>query len=59
MKNQKTVEVIAPQQEAPAQVAEAQVEDPSLHKIISPMVGTFYHSSPDAPAYVKVGDKVK
>lgn len=33
--------------------------DESLHKITSPMVGTFYQSpSPDAPAYVKVGDKV-
>jgi acetyl-CoA carboxylase biotin carboxyl carrier protein len=30
-----------------------------LHKITSPMVGTFYHSaSPEASAYVKVGDKV-
>lgn len=35
------------------------VEDSSLHKITSPMVGTFYHApSPDAPAYVKVGDRV-
>ena len=35
------------------------VNDSSLHKITSPMVGTFYQaSSPDAPAYVKVGDKV-
>ncbi|MDN4607784.1 acetyl-CoA carboxylase biotin carboxyl carrier protein [Sporosarcina highlanderae] len=33
--------------------------DPSLHKITSPMVGTFYQSSsPDAPAYVKKGDSV-
>jgi len=31
----------------------------SLHKITSPMVGTFYQApSPDSPAYVKVGDKV-
>ncbi|QCR32824.1 acetyl-CoA carboxylase biotin carboxyl carrier protein [Lysinibacillus sp. SGAir0095] len=35
------------------------VEDSSLHKITSPMVGTFYQApSPDAPAYVKAGDKV-
>lgn len=35
------------------------VDDSSLHKITSPMVGTFYQaSSPDSPAYVKVGDKV-
>lgn len=34
-------------------------DDASLHKITSPMVGTFYQApSPDAPAYVKVGDKV-
>ncbi|PKG25682.1 acetyl-CoA carboxylase biotin carboxyl carrier protein [Niallia nealsonii] len=31
----------------------------NLHKITSPMVGTFYaSSSPDKDAYVKVGDKV-
>ncbi|MDW0117316.1 acetyl-CoA carboxylase biotin carboxyl carrier protein [Sporosarcina thermotolerans] len=33
--------------------------DPSLHKITSPMVGTFYQSSsPDTPSYVKKGDSV-
>jgi acetyl-CoA carboxylase biotin carboxyl carrier protein len=32
----------------------------NLHKIFSPMVGTFYSSpSPDAGPYVKKGDKVK
>ncbi|MCA1030688.1 acetyl-CoA carboxylase biotin carboxyl carrier protein [Bacillus timonensis] len=32
----------------------------NLHKITSPMVGTFYSSSsPEADPYVKVGDKVK
>ena len=31
----------------------------NLHKIVSPMVGTFYQSpSPDADAYVKAGSKV-
>lgn len=36
------------------------VDDPTLHKITSPMVGTFYKApSPDSPAYVKVGDKVE
>ncbi len=31
----------------------------NLHKIVSPMVGTFYQSSsPDAEAYVKQGAKV-
>lgn len=40
-------------------VAEAPVEDAGK-KIVSPMVGTFYGSpSPDKPAFVKVGDKVK
>ena len=35
------------------------VEESSLHKITSPMVGTFYQSSsPDAGAYVQVGSKI-
>ena len=35
------------------------VETTNLHKITSPMVGTFYQSpSPDADAYVKGGTKV-
>lgn len=35
------------------------VEETSLHKITSPMVGTFYQSSsPDAAAYVQVGTKI-
>jgi acetyl-CoA carboxylase biotin carboxyl carrier protein len=30
-----------------------------LHRIVSPMVGTYYHApSPDSPLFVKVGDKV-
>ncbi|MCR8853217.1 acetyl-CoA carboxylase biotin carboxyl carrier protein [Lysinibacillus fusiformis] len=45
-------------EEAPATAAPA-INDPSLHKIVSPMVGTFYQSpNPDSPAYVKAGDKV-
>lgn len=33
--------------------------DASLHKIVSPMVGTFYKSpNPESPAFVQVGDKV-
>ncbi|QDU71897.1 acetyl-CoA carboxylase biotin carboxyl carrier protein [Mucisphaera calidilacus] len=45
---------------APAGGGEAPVaEDPNLVTINSPMVGTYYaSSSPDAPAYVKVGDTV-
>ncbi|QUW22278.1 acetyl-CoA carboxylase biotin carboxyl carrier protein [Sporosarcina sp. Marseille-Q4063] len=52
------VPVAAPQKEAPKASVEA-VQDPSLHEITSPMVGTFYSaSSPEAEAYVKSGDKV-
>lgn len=33
--------------------------DPSLHKIVSPMVGTFYAApNPESPAYVQVGNQV-
>lgn len=55
---------VAPATSAPAKAEEAQAavqanNDSSLHKIVSPMVGTFYQSpNPDSPAYVKVGDKV-
>lgn len=56
----------APKPEPMAEVAAIQetkqeeVKDTSnLHKIVSPMVGTFYQSSsPDAEAYVKAGAKV-
>ncbi|MGK7377747.1 acetyl-CoA carboxylase biotin carboxyl carrier protein [Planococcus sp. 1R117A] len=35
------------------------VQDENLHKILSPMVGTFYQSpSPDEAAYVQPGSKV-
>ena len=34
-------------------------EDRNLHRIVSPMVGTFYRApAPDAPPYVNVGDRV-
>ncbi|MER2088784.1 MAG: acetyl-CoA carboxylase biotin carboxyl carrier protein [Sporosarcina sp.] len=57
----KPEEVIVPLQETSvAPEAATPTEDPSLHKIVSPMVGTFYSaSSPDVPAYVQNGDKVK
>lgn len=53
----------APKAEAaPAAPAAPKAEvaaDANLHKIVSPMVGTFYKSpSPDADAFVQVGDKV-
>ena len=58
----------APQTAVAAAPAEPKATQPevkaeaneSLHKITSPMVGTFYASpSPDAAVYVKAGDKVK
>lgn len=60
------VEVAAVQQEVKAEekkvepVKEVAKEDTSnLHKITSPMVGTFYHApSPDSDPYVKPGSKV-
>ena len=46
-------------QEAPKAEQEAQADTANLHKITSPMVGTFYASpSPDADAYVTAGSKV-
>lgn len=63
VQSQKVAEPVAVQevQTVPAQpVNEAVKEDTSnLHKITSPMVGTFYQSpSPDADVYVKPGSKV-
>ncbi|WMT30619.1 acetyl-CoA carboxylase biotin carboxyl carrier protein [Bacillus aerius] len=58
----------APAQQAPKAQAPAQTETPAqeeaasenLHKITSPMVGTFYaSSSPEADPYVTTGSKVK
>jgi len=45
---------------APVPEAKAPAADQSnLHRIVSPMVGTFYRSpSPDASAFVNIGDKV-
>ncbi|MDM5320598.1 acetyl-CoA carboxylase biotin carboxyl carrier protein [Bacillus altitudinis] len=57
----------APAQQAPKAQAPAQTESPAqeaaasdnLHKITSPMVGTFYaSSSPEAGPYVTTGSKV-
>jgi acetyl-CoA carboxylase biotin carboxyl carrier protein len=37
----------------------ALADNSHLHRIVSPMVGTFYRSpSPDAPSFVNIGDKV-
>jgi acetyl-CoA carboxylase biotin carboxyl carrier protein len=61
--------VAAPQASAPTPVqapakeeekaAAPSVDDSSLHKIVSPMVGTFYSSpTPEEGPYVTVGDSV-
>ncbi|MEH7107231.1 acetyl-CoA carboxylase biotin carboxyl carrier protein [Bacillus sp. JJ1764] len=43
----------------PVEVAAVETTETDLHKITSPMVGTFYASpSPDADIYVKAGSKV-
>ena len=45
-------------EEAPAEATPVN-DDSSLHKITSPMVGTFYAApNPESEAYVAVGDKV-
>jgi len=45
--------------EGPETPAAEVAADETLHKITSPMVGTYYQAaSPDAEAYVKKGDKV-
>ncbi len=44
---------------APSESTTPPAVDENLHKIVSPMVGTFYQSSsPDSDAYVSVGTKV-
>ncbi|MEK4426035.1 acetyl-CoA carboxylase biotin carboxyl carrier protein [Solibacillus sp. FSL K6-1523] len=51
--------VAAPKVEAPVEVVAPVADTTDLHKITSPMVGTFYQSpNPESPAFVKVGDKV-
>jgi acetyl-CoA carboxylase biotin carboxyl carrier protein len=46
-------------EQAPVSEKTTEKETEGLHKIVSPMVGTFYSSpSPDSDAYVKSGSKV-
>lgn len=55
------VQASADNGQAPAagQAAASEAASSSLHKIVSPMVGTFYRaSSPDAAPFVSVGDRV-
>lgn len=48
------------QEPAPKAVDDQAEEDLNLHKIVSPMVGTFYRApAPDADPYVKEGDSVQ
>lgn len=50
---------MAPVAAAPVAAGAAPAADDGLETIDSPIVGTFYQApSPDAEAYVKVGDKV-
>ncbi|MCC3358698.1 acetyl-CoA carboxylase biotin carboxyl carrier protein [Bacillus sp. REN16] len=57
---QPAVQPAQPQAQPAEPVAAAPTVDENLHKIVSPMVGTFYASpSPDADVYVQKGDKVK
>lgn len=46
--------------EAPKEAKpEVREEQSQLHRIVSPMVGTYYHApTPEGPSFVKVGDKV-
>ena len=49
----------AAEEKSPEQSGESEASNADMHKILSPMVGTFYQSpSPDEPAYVQVGTKV-
>jgi acetyl-CoA carboxylase biotin carboxyl carrier protein len=52
--------VAAPAAAPVAEAAPAAPAEPAGHKVLSPMVGTFYSAaSPEAPAYVEVGKSVK
>ncbi|MFB7641004.1 acetyl-CoA carboxylase biotin carboxyl carrier protein [Peribacillus butanolivorans] len=54
------VEVAPVQKQEEIQPSSTITEDTSVHKITSPMVGTFYAApSPDSNAYVRVGDQIK
>lgn len=49
----------AAEEKAPEKTSDSEASDTDMHKILSPMVGTFYQSpSPDEPSYVQVGTKV-
>ncbi|WP_260287197.1 acetyl-CoA carboxylase biotin carboxyl carrier protein [Peribacillus aracenensis] len=53
------VEAAPVQKQEGIQTTSTMTEDKSIHKITSPMVGTFYSApSPDSEPYVKVGDQI-
>lgn len=53
------VQIPPAQPTEPQQASEPEADGESLHKIVSPMVGTFYQApSPDAAPYVQSGDRV-
>jgi acetyl-CoA carboxylase biotin carboxyl carrier protein len=50
----------APPAGAGGAVASPAGNEPAGHKVLSPMVGTYYEApAPDAPAFIKIGDQVK
>ncbi|MGE7903505.1 acetyl-CoA carboxylase biotin carboxyl carrier protein [Peribacillus sp. NPDC094092] len=54
------VEVAPVQKQEEIQTPSTNTEGTAVHKITSPMVGTFYSApSPDSDAYVRVGDQIK
>lgn len=54
------VEAAPVQKQEEIQTPSTITEDTSVHKITSPMVGTFYSAqSPDSDVYVRVGDQIK
>ncbi|WP_151734343.1 acetyl-CoA carboxylase biotin carboxyl carrier protein [Paenibacillus tengchongensis] len=57
---QPSVHPAAPEAAVPSAAPDASRDSQgTLHKIVSPMVGTFYSAaSPDSPSFVSVGDRV-
>ncbi|WP_040951344.1 acetyl-CoA carboxylase biotin carboxyl carrier protein [Gorillibacterium massiliense] len=52
-------QLAAPSASAPVAVPAAEPDTSNLHRIVSPMVGTFYQSpAPDSPVFVNIGSKV-
>ena len=58
-KEDNVIQTISDTDETPAIHKQAITESNNHEKILSPMPGTFYvASSPETPAYVKIGDKI-